>query len=213
MRPKPKKKSRVRANRKRRLSQKQLDFCSEYVRLLAEGVDNATEACRRAGYKGTPGSLRVLAHENLTNPNILEIVDDLKSKIEQRPDPIASSYEVLDRMSRRARGRLSDILNSRGQVDLLLAKERGTDNIIKSATFHSNGSVRSVRLYDADRADYMIGQYYRLWERGERPIDDPEAVLAMLLGVRPKQLPPADFDADVDGEVPDAKEASEEPAV
>jgi hypothetical protein len=51
-------------------------------------------------------------------------------------------------------------------------------------------------------------------ERGERPIDDPEAVLAKLLGVRPKQLPPAEaLDADVDGEVLDAEDASEETAV
>ena len=86
---------------------------------------NATEACRRAGYRGTAGSLRVLAHENLTNPNILEILTDLKSKIEQRPDPIASSYEVLDRMSRRARGRLSDILNGKGQVACFWQKSAG----------------------------------------------------------------------------------------
>jgi hypothetical protein len=58
-----------------------------------------------------------------------------------------------------------------------------------------------------------MGRYYRLWERGEREITDPEAVLAKLLGINRKQLPPADFDADdVDGEVvEDAPEDSEEP--
>jgi hypothetical protein len=64
-----------------------------------------------------------------------------------------------------------------------------------------------IRLADKMKALTLMGQYYRLWERGERPIDDPEAVLEYLLKISRKQLPPAEFD--VDGEVVGAEDVSE----
>jgi len=45
-------------------------------------------------------------------------------------------------------------------------------------------------------------------KRGERPIDDPEAVIEYLLKISLKQLPPAEF-ADVDGEVVGAEDVRE----
>jgi hypothetical protein len=65
-----------------------------------------------------------------------------------------------------------------------------------------------IRLADKMKALTLMGQYYRLWERGDRPIDDPEAVLEYLLKISRKQLPPADF-VDVDGEVVEAEDVSE----
>lgn len=60
-----------------RLTQKQEKFCLEYV---ASG-GNATAAARRAGYADDGSSMiRVTAHENLTNPNILTRIQKVRDE-------------------------------------------------------------------------------------------------------------------------------------
>jgi hypothetical protein len=106
-------------------------------------------------------------------------------------------------MSAYGEGDITDLLNENGEFDLADIKRRGLGGMIKSITRHSNGSVARIEMYNAMEARETIGRYYKLWDRGPREIRDPEAVLAKLLGVTPKQLPPPlpiNCDADVDGE-------------
>lgn len=94
------------------------------------------------------------------------------------------------------------------------AARTGADKLIKSITYHKNGKIRGVTSHDALKALEVIGRYYKLWERGEREIDDPEAVLAFLLGWDKKQLPPRDDPVDYyDGEAELLEESNNQPAV
>ena len=131
-------------------------------------------------------------------------LDEIKRKahesaIANKARRIMSSYEVLEGMSGYGQGDITDLLNENGEFDLADIKRRGLGGLIKSITRHSNGSVARIEMYDAMEARETIGRYYKLWERGPREIRDPEAVLAKLLGISPKQLPPAyDVESDVD---------------
>ncbi len=59
---------------------------------------NATDAARKAGYKGSYGTLRAIGSENLTKPNI-------KAEISNRlSETVMESNEVLSRLASMARG-------------------------------------------------------------------------------------------------------------
>ena len=87
-------------------------------------------------------------------------------------------------------------------------RKRGLGGLVKSLTFHDNGKVQRVELYDAKGSKELMGRYYRLWDRGGySALEDDEKkarlLLARLLKVDPKRLPPANPN-DVDGELLEA---------
>lgn len=63
------------------LTAKQQKFISAY---LGEAEGNATEACRRAGYRGTARDLAVIGFDNLRKPNIAQAIQQALQAIEQR---------------------------------------------------------------------------------------------------------------------------------
>ena len=69
-----------------RLSEKQRRFVDLY---MGEAAGNATEAARLAGYKGSDGTLRVVAAENLSKPNIQAAI---RERVSKRPE-VASRDE------------------------------------------------------------------------------------------------------------------------
>lgn len=62
--------------KKKKLTPKQELFVSEYLK-----TGNATEAARRAGYKGNDNTLAQVGNENLRKPNVVELI---KSKEAER---------------------------------------------------------------------------------------------------------------------------------
>lgn len=63
----------------RMLSSKQERFCLEYINTAG----NATEAARRAGYKGNDNQLGQMGFENLRKPKIQERIAELKAPEEK----------------------------------------------------------------------------------------------------------------------------------
>ena len=83
------------------LTPKQKAFADYYVEL-----GNATEAARRAGYKGNAKTLTVVASENLAKPCISQYIAELvKPKENGR---IADAREVLEFFSDVMRGNVKD---------------------------------------------------------------------------------------------------------
>ncbi len=58
------------STKKTTLTDKQRAFVESYLQTW-----NATESARRAGYKGSDGTLRSIGSENLTKPDIREVID------------------------------------------------------------------------------------------------------------------------------------------
>lgn len=132
-----------------------------------------------------------------------------ESALAKRSRHIMTSQEVLEGLSAHGDGDITDLLNERGKFDLIEIKKRGLGRLIKSLKYHANGSVARVELYDAKDAKETIGRYYKLWDRGERAIDDPREFLARLLKMDPKRLPPPP--ESFEGEMLEAEDVSEEP--
>lgn len=111
-----------------------------------------------------------------------------ESELEKRSRHIMTAHEVLEEVS----------FIALAPLDASIKVKLG-----------AKGKVVQVRmrLTDKLRALDFMGRYHKLWERGIRELDDPEAVLAQLLGIGRKTLPPAN-PLDVDGELvldPDTK--------
>lgn len=83
------------------LTPKQKAFAEYYIEL-----GNATEAARRAGYKGNTKTLTVVASENLAKPCISEYIAELvKPRDEKR---IATADEVMQFFSDVMQGKIKD---------------------------------------------------------------------------------------------------------
>ena len=62
-----------------KLTDKQKAFVNHYLICL-----NATEAAKRAGYKGSYDTLRSIGSENLTKPNIREVLEIGRASCRER---------------------------------------------------------------------------------------------------------------------------------
>lgn len=149
------------------LSGKQKAFVEHYIVTL-----NATEAARRALYKGSDSTLRVVGHENLAKPNI-------KSAIADRLKPLAmSAEEVLARVTEHARTSMADFVSvgDSGDVflDLKKANDLGRLGAIKKLTettttrsFGDDAAIETrkvtIELYGADSAHDKLMRYHSLY--------------------------------------------------
>lgn len=82
-----------------KLTPKQKRFADYYLE-----TGNATEACRRAGYKGD--NLNTIAAQNLTKLSIKQYLEKRMSEMDKKR--IASAEEVLEFLSRVVRGEEKD---------------------------------------------------------------------------------------------------------
>jgi hypothetical protein len=145
-------------------------------------------------------------------------LDDIKrhareSAIAKQSRHIMTSAEVLEGISANKDAAITDLMNEDGQFDLVDIKKRGLGGLVKSVTFHENGKVRRVEIYNAKGAKELMGRYYRLWDRGgysalEGDEELARRVLAKLTGTKPHLLPLANSN-DVDGELLEAHEVSD----
>lgn len=151
-----------------RLTDKQIVFVEAYLETF-----NATEAARRAKYKGSYGTLRSIGSENLTKPNI-------RARINERLEEMAmGANEVLARISRMADSPdITDFIaekelydrDDEGRiylvgytltVDLDAIRKAGLGNQIKKITQTSSGI--QIEWYDAHAALRDLGRYHKLF--------------------------------------------------
>lgn len=75
-----------------KLTEKERRFVAAY---LGEANGNGTEAVRVAGYRGTPGSLRVKANRLLTKGNVAQAVADFQAVRDQEAIATADERDRL----------------------------------------------------------------------------------------------------------------------
>ena len=118
---------------------------------------NATDATRKAGYKGSYETLRSIGSQNLTKPKI-------KKYIEKRLEEVAiTSNEVLVRLSQQATISLSDFIKSAGNlfvIDMDKVRERG--HLVKKIKYTNHGV--EIELHDAQAALVHLGKHHNLFK-------------------------------------------------
>lgn len=125
-----------------KLTDKQQNFINEYLRCW-----NATEAARRAGYRGDDASLAVIGHENLRK---VKIADEIAQRVSENA---MGANESLAAMSEMARLDIGNFLRVQGGipfVDFEKAKAEGKLGLVKKITY-GKGTI-SFELYDRQRA-------------------------------------------------------------
>lgn len=121
---------------------------------------NATEAARRAGYKGSANTLAVTGHDNLRKPNIKAAIDE-----RMREEAMATD-EALARVARQARGidfsKLAEVFRMNAQEGVTLADimerihQLGIGDYIKRVKVDKSGL--DIQLHDSQDALFKILQ-------------------------------------------------------
>jgi len=161
------------AEKSQGLTAKQKAFIAHYLECW-----NATEAARRAGY--AERSIRSIASENLTKPNIRAEIDRRMKLL------VMSADEAMLRLTQEATATLEDFIDitpSGGwTLNLNKAKQAGKLGLLKELKFNQFGPV--IKLHDAQAAKMFIVKQ----ERGDKlalAMDEETLRLAEKLGVTP----------------------------
>lgn len=135
----------------KRLNRKQQVFVEEYLKCW-----NASEAARRAGYKGKA---------NVVGPRLLANVS-IQAAIEARLDELKmGADEVLIRLAEQARFdplKFATINEDKVYIDLAELKRAGLGSIVKKIAYDKFGNL-VVEFHDAQAAQRLIGQHHRLF--------------------------------------------------
>jgi phage terminase small subunit len=134
---------------------------------LGEARGNGTLAARLAGYEGDDNSLGVMAYHLLRKPKI-------QTSIQQALDTVTmGAHEVLETLSKQARGTLADVLDDNGRFNLQLAKERGTIGLLRKMKVRRRIERREnveteyidhdLEIHNAQTALEMLGRHHRLF--------------------------------------------------
>ena len=135
------------------LNRKQRVFVSEYLKCW-----NASEAARRAGYRG---------RANTIGPRLLANVG-IQEEIQRRLDEITmSADEVLTRLADQARASIEGFLifpkkGRKPALDLRQAQEHGLLHLIKKLKYNAQGQIE-IELHDAQTALALIGKHHGLF--------------------------------------------------
>jgi hypothetical protein len=135
----------------RPLNLRQQLFVKYYIQ-----TTNGLEAARKAGYSGEDNVLRAMASENLTKPAIIKAINRLC-------DPIADAEEVLARLTKYSRSSIADVLTETGSFDIRVARENGTDDLIKSVKYDKEGNLSSLEIHDAHDATKDLARVHGLF--------------------------------------------------
>ena len=145
------------------LSNKQQAFVSHYLTTW-----NATEAARRAGYRGSDAALATIGHRHVRN---VEISEAIKQRLQETA---MTADEVLMRLASHARGDISDFLDDNGYFDLTKAREAQKTSLIKKLKTKTTTRVIDemevttteveFELYDAQAANRLIGDHFGLFK-------------------------------------------------
>lgn len=140
-----------------KLTGKQQRFITEYLKCL-----NATEAARRAEYDGNDVTLASIGYENLRKPQIASRIEEEFAK------HTMSAAEVLYHLTAIGRTDISDVLDDKGNIDLVKARERGKTGIIKKVksrmitTEDSDIVETEVEPMDKVKALELLAKYHDL---------------------------------------------------
>lgn len=142
------------------LTGKQKAFADHYVATL-----NATEAARRAGYKGKDdNSLSQIGYENLRKPEIRAYIDELLDAQNM------STQEVIGRLVAQGRSDIGDFIDPATMtLNLRYAQERGISHLIKKikqtiiTTDEQQTEIFEFELYDAQKALEHLGKAKNLF--------------------------------------------------
>ncbi len=141
------------------LNNRQRVFIEEYLRCW-----NASEAARRAGYKGRAN---VRGAQLLANVSISAAIKARLTELQMSAD------EVLIRFADQARGSMESFIDpDLGRIDLTKAEQAGKLHLIKSFR-RSTGKTETVaiELYDAQNALVQIGRTLGMFVDKIAPVD------------------------------------------
>lgn len=138
------------------LTNKQRIFVDEYLKCW-----NATEAARRAGYKGNDNTLAVVGHDNIRKPNISA---EIQSRLQENA---MSADEVISRLADIARGSLEDCFYfvdglKEPYIDLKKAHDQGKLKNVKKFSRDASGKV-TIEMYPADNALVQLGRVHGIF--------------------------------------------------
>lgn len=145
-----------------KFTDKQQAFIDAYV----TNGKNGTQAAITAGYSET--SARVIAHENLTKPDIRAEINRLLREHTMPPD------EVLSRLSDHASGDLGDVTGDDGTFDWKTARENGKTSLIKKVKRKTRREHRKdglvvetvdeeIEFHNPQIALQLLGKYHGLF--------------------------------------------------
>ncbi len=134
------------------LTTKQRFFVEHYLATL-----NATEAARRAGYKGDDNVLAVIGSKNIRKPKIRAEIDS------RLAEAAMSADEVLYRLTLQAQSDFGEFLklNEDGSWAFDFEKIKAHGHLVKKVGYSKDG-VR-VELHDAQSALALLGKYHKLF--------------------------------------------------
>lgn len=124
----------------KKLTGKQAAFVDFYLQSF-----NATDAARKAGYKGSDKQLRVIGSQNLTKLNIQAAI---AKRTKSRTMDTDEALSILAEMARADLGDFLHIDHNYTIVDLQKAKDEGKTHLIKSFQGASKIAGSKVELYD-----------------------------------------------------------------
>ena len=131
-----------------KLTHKQQLFVDHYI----ENGGNGTAAAREAGYKGSDNTLKSIAQENLTKPDIKTAIDDYMTEMKQQLSYSSiSKREALWKAARRCMGELP-------QID---AKGNDSDEY----KFDVSGMVRCIAELNKMDGDYAPTQTHEIGDK------------------------------------------------
>jgi hypothetical protein len=145
-----------------RLTGKQEAFCQYFVIL-----NNATEAAKQAGYKGSRNSLAAIGHENLRKPHIIARINELYSR------HAMGAEETL--------ARLAKIARSFDPIDYIIEREVFT--IDRKGNAHPSGFAISFdwKRLQSDGYSQLIKKIKQNSKGGiECEFHDPQTALTLI---------------------------------
>ena len=134
------------------LSNKQRIFIDEYLQCW-----NATEAARRAGYKGNDATLASVGWENLRKPEIASVIEQRLQESQMSAD------EALKLLADIARGDISDLMDVTSvgwSLDMKKAKERGMTKLIKKVKQTTITKIGRKQDDDDEERTYLEVELY-----------------------------------------------------
>lgn len=154
-----------------------------FVENIVANGGNATDAARKAGVTGTPGSLYVKAHRMLRN---VKVQEEIQERTRERLKGVkATADEVVFLLADHLRadlGELEDCFQS-GKFDLKLAKKRDLSRLLRKLKVREQPSgeiVTEIELHDSQNAARILGKYMGLEQQPRQNDDDVARVKAEL---------------------------------
>lgn len=140
-----------------KLTDKQQVWVTEYLKSF-----NASEAARKAGYKGK---------SNVEGARLLSKLSSLIETAKTENNLIMTADEVLEALSEIARGDMGDFVDDNSlSININRARENGKLNLIKKVKYvtkvedDSQTDTVEFELYDRLKALELLGKYHALFK-------------------------------------------------